>query len=79
MPLRKRVAGLAERGDVGAAAAGQEARPLGEVGAGLQRLDEARDLGGIGRAVGVEHHDDVAGDRGEAGAQRVALAAAVSG
>ena len=34
---------------------------------------------GIGRAVGVEHHDDVAGDGGEAGAQGVALAAAVLG
>ena len=48
---------------------GSEARALGEVGAGDERGDEARDLGRVGRAVGVEHDDDVAGRGGEAGAR----------
>ena len=42
-----------------------------------QRLDERRDLGRVGGAVGVEHHDDVAGRGGEAAGERVALAASV--
>ena len=55
---------------------GREAGALGEVGAGDQRVDEGRDLGRVGRAVGVEHDDDVAGGGREAAGQRVALAAA---
>ena len=55
--------------DVGAAAALPEAGALREVRAGHERLDEARDLGRIGRAVGVEHHDDVAGRSAEPGLQ----------
>src|SRR5882757_1548379 len=67
---------LAQCGDVGAAPARDEARALGEVRAGLERLDEAWDLRRVGRAVGVEHHDQVSGHRREAGPQRVALALA---
>ena len=70
------VAEPADGGDVGAAATGPEPRALGEVGALEQRLDEARDLLGVGRPVGVEHHHDVAGDPREPGRERVALAAA---
>ena len=79
MPLRTVVAQLAEPGDVGAAAAGEEARSLGEVGARLERRHEAGDLGRVGRAVGVDHHDQVPGHGGEAGAERVALADPGSG
>ena len=74
--LRPVVAELAQRGDVVAVAAVVEARALDEVGAGDQRGDEQRDLGRVGRAVGVDHHDDVAGAGGEAAGQGVALAGA---
>ena len=79
MPLRTALPRLRSPGDVGAAAAVEEARALGEVGAGLERVDEAGDLGRVGGAVGVEHDDEVAGDGGEAGAEGVALAAAALG
>ena len=52
---------------------GEEARALGEVGPGFERRHEPRDLGRVGRTVGIDHHDDFAGDRGEAGTQRIAL------
>jgi hypothetical protein len=61
-------------GDVGAATGAREACALGEVRPVLQRLDEELDLAGVGRAVRVEHHDDVTGDRGETARHRVALA-----
>ena len=51
------------------------ARALDEVGAVLERVDEAVHLARIGAAVGVDHHDDLARGRREAGAQRGALAA----
>ena len=51
--------------------------PLAKSLPGEQRLDEPRDLRRVGRAVGVEHHDDVAAGRREAARERVALAAPV--
>jgi hypothetical protein len=62
-----------ERHVVGPAAVG-EPGPLGEVGAGHQRGHVRHDLVAVGRAVRVDHHDDVAGARLEAGDERVALA-----
>ena len=53
-----------------------EPAALGEVGARDQRAHERGDLGRVGRAVGVEHHDDVAGGGGEPAGHRVALALA---
>ena len=79
VPLRKVLPSLRSRVMSALPPAGQEARALGEVGAGLERVDEARDLGRVGGAVGVEHDDEVAGDGGEAGAEGVALAAAALG
>jgi hypothetical protein len=67
------VAELAQRGDVSAATAENESGTLGEIGAGNQRADERRDLRGVGAAVGVDHHDDVPGGRGEAASQGVAF------
>src|SRR6185437_10661151 len=58
--VQPEVAGPADPRDVGTAAAVDEARALRVVGAGQQRGDERRDLPGIGRAVRVDHHDDVA-------------------
>jgi hypothetical protein len=52
---------------------------LGEVGAGEEGLDEQRDLTRVGRAVGVEHHDDIARACGEPACECVALAAAALG
>ena len=75
-PVEEVVAERAEAGDVLAAAAVREARPLRDVGALGERPDERRDLVRVGRAVGVEHDDDVAGRRGEAARQCVALALA---
>jgi hypothetical protein len=72
--VQEPVAKTAHRGDVGAATAGPEPRPLGEVGPSDQGLDEPRDLLGVGRTVRVEHHDHVAGDPREAGCEGVALA-----
>jgi len=54
-------------------ASAPSAGALGDVGAADQRVDERRDLGGVGRAVGVEHDDDVTGDRREAAGEGVAL------
>ena len=68
------VAEPAQRGDVAAARSGGEPRALREVGARGQRRDEPRDLGRVGRAVGVDHHDDVASHGGETAGERVALA-----
>ena len=59
---------------VGRPAAGREARPLDEVAAGTQRVDEALDLARVHAAVGVDHHDVLTTRRGESGAQRGALA-----
>ena len=56
------------------AAAGDEARALGEVGPGQEDADEGVDLGRILGAVGVDLHDDVAGRGLEARLQRVPLA-----
>jgi len=66
-------------GDVPAPAPGGETGSLGEVRTGAQRGDEVGDLGGVGRSVGVDHDDDVAGRRRETTRQRVALAPAVLG
>src|SRR5204862_5656137 len=59
-----------------AASTGRESRALCEVGAVDERLDEARNLAAVRRAVRVHHHDDVSGAGGKAGSERVALAAA---
>ena len=67
------VAQLAQRRDVVAVAAFGEARALDEVGTGDELGDEQRDLRGVGGAVGVDHHDDVAGAGGEPAGERVAL------
>jgi len=74
--VQREVAGPAHRRDVGAAAPGDEARALGEVRAVEQHVHERGDLARIGRAVGVEHHDDVAAAGGEPAGERVALALA---
>jgi hypothetical protein len=70
------VAQVAHGRDVAGAPARGVPRALGEVRAGLQRLDEPGDLGGVRGPVGVEHDDDVTRDPGEAGGQGVALALA---
>src|SRR5580700_1068561 len=63
-------------GDVVAAATAGEAGPLGVVRAGQQGRHEPDYLVAVGRAVPVDHHDDVAGAGGEASPQRIALARA---
>lgn len=70
------VAELADRCHVVRAAAVGEPRPLGEVGARDQGRHIADDLLAVGRAVRVDHHDDVARARGEAADQGVTLALA---
>ena len=75
--VQRVIARTPQRRDVAAAPAEREARTLGEVVSLEQRGDEQRDLRRIGRAVGIEHHDDVAGGRREAAGERVALAARV--
>ena len=69
----------AQPGDITAAAADGEPCALGEIRAVQQGPDELRDLGRIGRAVGVDHGDDVPGRRDEPAGQGVSLAAAVLG
>ena len=70
------VAEVPHRRDVRRTATRGVARALGEVGPRLERVDVASDLGRVGRTVGVEHDDDVAGDPGESRGHRVALALA---
>ena len=64
----------AQTRDVGAAAALGEPGSLGEIGAVNQRCDEPRDLAGVGRAVRVDHRDDVTGGRLESAGKSVSLA-----
>jgi hypothetical protein len=64
----------AEGRDVGRGGARQEARALRKIDARAQPRDEALDLGGVHAAVGVEHDDDPAARRREAGLERGALA-----
>jgi hypothetical protein len=71
------VAELADRRHVVRAAAVGEARPLGEVRARDQGGDIADDLVAVGRAVRVDHHDDVAGAGLEPGDQGIPLALAL--
>jgi hypothetical protein len=52
----------------------EEARALDEVRSVEQRGEKARNLGGIGRAVSIQHDDDVAAGRREAACQRISLA-----
>jgi hypothetical protein len=63
-------------GDVRAVAALGEARALHEVGAVDERGHEARDLRRVGRAIGVQHHDDLARGGLEARPERIPLATA---
>jgi len=53
-----------------------EAGPLGEVRARVEGGDITDDLVAVGRAVGVDHDDDVAGARLEPGDQGIPLALA---
>ena len=71
------VASSAQPGDVAAASAFGEPRALRVVRAIQERPDESRDLGRIGRAVGIDHDDYVTGRRRESASQGVTLAAAV--
>ena len=75
-PAEQPVPGTPQERDVLAPTPVHEPRPLGVVRPVEQRGDEALDLGAVGRAVGVHHHDDVAGASGEPGPQGVALPAA---
>ena len=74
--MHSAVAQLADQLHVVGAAAVGEPRPLGEVRPGDQRGDVADDLLAVGRAVGIDHHDDVAGAGREPGDQGVSLALA---
>lgn len=47
--------------------------PFVEVATVEQGVDELGTLGGIGRSVGVEHHDDAPGCGREPAGQRIAL------
>ena len=62
--------------DVAAAAARGEPCSLGEVGAAQKRSHERRDLARIGRAVRVDHGDDVTGRSLEPAGQGVPLSPA---
>src|SRR5439155_22695586 len=66
----------AEPGDVVALPAGPEPGALRVVRAAFQRLDEARYLGRVGRSVGVDGDQDVAGTGGEPAGHAGALSAA---
>src|SRR5271166_5019749 len=57
------IAEAAQASDVLAASALGESRSLGEISSVEKSRHEARDLIGVGRAVGVDHSDNVAGGR----------------
>ena len=71
--VEHQVAHPPQEGDVQAAAAVLEARSLGEGGSVAQRGHKSRDLLRIGRSVGIDHHDDVAGAAFETTGQGVSL------
>ncbi len=52
----------------------EKREPLGEVSPGDQGRDEPDDLSAVGRAVAVDHHDNVASAGGESGPQGTSLA-----
>ena len=71
------VPGSAQPGEVGRTAALHVARAFDEVRAVLERFNEPVHLSGIGAAVGVDHHDDVALGGSEPRPQRGPLAALI--
>ena len=63
-----------QAGDVAAAAAVKEPRPLGEIRARQKRFHEPGDLAGVSRAVSVNQGDDVSGCSCDSAGNRVSLA-----